>query len=122
MKAAFITFAALPLLVLAAPASAEPAAVKRWLNETAQEIGAHVQNPPAAGTVVVRASVGGGRRFNSVEIAGASGSPALDRAVLEAARRHRADVPPTDLIGSTVLLRVTPAPTALAEVSAAGAR
>ena len=122
MKAAFIALAALPLLLASHPASAEPASVKRWLRETSQEIGARVQNPPAAGTVVVRASVGGGQRFNSVEIAGSSGSSALDRAVLEAARRHRADVPPTDLIGSTVVLRVTPAAPTLAQSPSSAAR
>ena len=124
MKAAFIALAAVPLLATVQPAYAETAYAQRWLSATAEEIGARVTSAPAPGTVTLRAVVGGSRRFDGVEVAGTSGSPALDRTVLDAARRHRGETPPTELVGRVVLLRVKPASTALAEVNrgAVGAR
>jgi TonB family protein len=121
MKAVFIA-AALPLLALAAPAAAEPAHVTRWIAETTQEIGASVPPAPGAGAVAIRASVGSSRRFEGVQLVGTSGSKAVDRAALEAARKHRSDPPPTELIGRSVMLRVAPANAALAHGGSAAAR
>ena len=123
MKATFIALAALPLLLAAHPASAQTARVSQWLDATADGIGAHVASAPAAGTVTLRARVGALKRLESVELAASSGSPAPDRAVLDAARRRRGEIPPAELVGRVVLLRVTPV-TALAEVNrdAVGAR
>jgi TonB family protein len=121
MKAIFFA-AALPLLGLAAPVSAEPAHVTRWLAETGQEIGAKVNSAPGAGTVAIRANVGGDRRFNSVELVGSSGSTAVDRAALHAARKHRGDTPPTELLGRSIVLRVTPAESGLAQAGSAAVR
>jgi hypothetical protein len=121
MKALFIA-AALPVLALAAPAAAEPAHVTRWLTETTGEIGAKVQATPGAAPVAIRARLGGGRRFDSVELVGTSGSTAFDRAALDAARKHRGDTPPTELIGRSVVLRVAPAGSALAQGGSAATR
>ena len=121
MKALFIA-AALPFLALAAPAAAEPAHVTRWLAETTGEIGSKVQSAPGAGAVAIRAKLGGSRRFDSVELVGTSGSAAVDRAALDAARKHRGETPPTELIGRHVLLRVAPTSSALAQGGSATAR
>jgi hypothetical protein len=109
MKRTLLALAAASAVLLSTPALAEVSPFARaWIAGTAQEIGNEVRATPGAAPVAVRATVGGDRRFNGVQLVGASGSRVQDEAVLRRVRMHRIAVPPTELRGRTVTLLIAP--------------
>lgn len=101
-----LTVAAVTLLSGSAWAETAPHA-QAWIATTADMIGREIPSQAGTGVVIVQAAVGSDRRFKSVKLAGVSASPALNAAVLKAARRHRPATPPTELLNRRITLRIS---------------
>lgn len=109
MKRSLIALAAVPLALLSTPALAEtPSRAKVWIAETSADIARDARLASGVAPVALEVSVGGNRRFNSVRLAGTSGSAAQDQAALKVARGYRIGVPPSELLGRKVTLRIAP--------------
>ncbi len=109
MKTTLIALAALPLVLLAADASAEtPKHVRDWMTKTSDSIARQLPSSVDGAAVALKVNVGSNRRINSATVVGTSGSQAQDDAAARAARRLRVTAPPTELLGRNVTLVVTP--------------